>query len=184
MKIFYLLLFLLFFSVSVISLSCVSQSHQQNSTYDVALTITKRIPYCGGVELPVEEDLFQFQPVKNTVFYIKKDTINTEKTKALWKIETNENGKANIKLPKGKYCLIIEEKRHSYRRFRNMITKTLDPKLYKQKPDHCFEKWYHSCDHVFEVEPSGKNINVKVVFIHVCYLGSNPCIIYKGAVVP
>ncbi len=68
--------------------------------------------YLGGTppREGMEEKLAIYNPSKNQNFYVRKDSIISQKEPVLMQFKTDENGNYKINLPKGIYSVVRQEK--------------------------------------------------------------------------
>lgn len=133
-------------------------------------------PYCGGAK-PNEEQLKgYFEPYSNSTFIIKKQMNNDKELETISSFSTNENGEFELKIPKGKYIVIHEDKVLSFDQYIQKLSKTTD-KFLKYIGDKDAKMQFESIDFFLEVEGDK---TFQYAFKSRCFSGINPLLRYDG----
>jgi hypothetical protein len=131
--------------------------------------------YCGGAHPPDEllEALRKEKPFPNKTIYVRAGGVN-QPSEPVAKFTTDAEGRFQISLPPGTYCLIEENKKLEMKIPDIMKeNQQLPPsQAYQFEGQDCLRKWWNSCDATLTV---GKD-DVKNVVIKFHQTCRPPCI--------
>lgn len=100
--------------ILVLTVGCLQA--QRKLYYSTHIQVTETSDYCGGAA-PSEHELEERsrpQPYIHQTFYIISGKQNKYKARIIKKVETNDSGYIDIKLPKGIYSLVEEYQTHPF----------------------------------------------------------------------
>jgi hypothetical protein len=143
-------------------------------SYNVHITITEPVPYCGGAA-PTEEMLNRTNPVSGNFVLVHVET--GEKT-----IVTSESGILRLQLNVGNYILKETFKDVSFEQFMNDIPQS--GRSIKPGTEDCYKKWWSTNLSEFEILPDSPRLYLQCSLYRACYTGNNPCDIYTGPYPP
>lgn len=152
--------------------------------YEVKITVTYTQSYCGGAR--PSDDMMQElntpKPLSGKKLFVKKGKENSANATIIKEVVTDDEGKINLKLEPGFYCVVDENKKD-----RKKIDEWI--KLYEKETTYyeainkaCLEKWFKSADLVIEVQKSGNNFTIN--YHEPCSWHAIPCANYKGPYPP
>jgi hypothetical protein len=131
-------------------------------------------PYCGGArpDKATVKNATTWMPYASKKFYIKKGNINSIDKAITDSFMTDNVGNFKIQLPKGNYCILLEEQ-----------IVALDMTKYNtkfQKADEaCLQKWWATPYYLLQVKTKNKPLHFE--FTKRCYIQSEaPCLQYNG----
>lgn len=169
MKVGSLLLVLLFASCAIFK-----GDKKKNLTIRGKIEVHK--PYCGGAKPTPEMEKGFLEAYANAKFYVKTSMNNEKNKETILTFTTTESGTYNIKLKKGTYLIIPEDKTMSFEDYKNKYSQPSD-KFLQYIGDEAARKIYETADFTLTVEKEGEHN-----FIHKtkCFAGMNPLVKYVG----
>ncbi len=138
--------------------------------YNVNLTITEYIPYCGGAA-PTEDQLNNFVAYSGELIVI--DLSDQSKVSLL-----PSEGTYYIQLPVGKYQVREKYKDVPFAEFKSSQGK--DGMYYMDGSDECYKKWWKSNLFEFEILNTDTVLTLETNISSRCFTGINPCLQYTG----
>lgn len=171
------ILYLCLFSVLV---SCKSSEKADAKTvmsYAVLGQLTQTSQHCGGMRPSpeMEQELRTPKPYQLKL-YLRKDSVNRLETPIIQEIMPDAEGKFELKLAPGTYCIV-----------REWQLKEADPASVRkadiQVKEDCFREKWTECFKSFEVVDTSVDLgamNIK----HRCFLPDFPCIRFTGPMPP
>jgi len=147
-----------------------------NPFYNVKITITKYIPYCGGAA-PTQEQMSNYQPAVGE-FILVNHTKGKKST-----VQTNSKGIIHIKLPLGEYSLRETYKNMNFKQF---YAKELSKgsKNTKNGTKECYENWWKTNLVDFKINDIKDTLKFSANIYQSCFTGVNPCFTYTGPYPP
>ena len=141
--------------------------------------VSQTFDYCGGVEPSPEmlAELTSPQVYPDKKFYIRKDTINSEKKSIILNFISDQDGNFSFQLDPGTYMILLEEQ-----------VKKPDLPAYRSSAltaeESCIMDWWKKPYYILivgEQNISGLDFN----FYHRCFNKSDiPCVHYNGPMPP
>jgi hypothetical protein len=156
--------------------SCATQKELGNNAHEVRLELADANPYCGGAAPDPEMELPIYVPMSNASYLLYVENEDGSRGKELKEIKTNEEGVANLTLPKGKYQLWLPSKKLSLDDF----IKAESPdrgQNYSYSDKECFQAWREKVDFTFEVK---SDTTIALSRPTRCYTDAHPCLKYDG----
>ena len=104
----------------------------------------------GGANIPENSNIQPVKsPMKNHVFYLNLDDKRSDRKHAI-KFETDNDGRFNLQLKSGEYCLLIDE---------HLDSPNYKPKLYVHHSEYrcdipCYKEWWREGLQTFTVTDS------------------------------
>jgi len=132
--------------------------------------------YCGGAD-PGENMIREIEkPQAKPGFklYLKEGSTNNSNRKILRTIVCDSTGAFEVKLPRGKYCIIDEQRI-------NPVVKHNSDKNYDYDED-CFKNYYSRC--LTTIEIGNKNIKQFEIIYTISCSWNKPCSNFKGNLPP
>jgi hypothetical protein len=160
---------------------------QTKKLYNVSISLTTTSQYCGGAAPSREmiEELSRPVPDVAKKMILKRGIANDSKSVFIKEFTANDTGYLFMKLPAGKYFLIIEDKKD--KTFYNDILKNHKVKTEQNEAVDiaCLNKWYLTPDFSFEVKANQSKQKFTYNTHHNCnYGGNKPCVLYTGPLPP
>lgn len=123
-------------------------------------TVTETRQYCGGANPSEEilEALRQPRPLAHHKLYLRRGSTNALANPVLLEISTDADGKFQIALPEGEYCMIEVGKRDALKipdfreENRKLAQNSPSAMPYKLTSPKCLSDWWQTCDKVLRVE--------------------------------
>lgn len=183
----------IFFPLIVIFLSACGARKNENGTtgteseptvektFRVSGEIKYSESYCGGAR-PTDamlEELARLKPYEGKELYVIKGTKNEENKTICDTIISDSEGKFELNLPAGEYCIIqsaqLDKKVFNY----------CDNKNDEIEADRkCLEAWWPTCFYSFSVNESPID-SIQLIFHRPCFLPEGiPCLNYTGPMPP
>jgi len=144
--------------------------------YNIKITITKYIPYCGGAA-PTEKQMNNYQPAVGE-FILLNHTKGKKTT-----VKTNSQGILYLKLPLGEYALRETYKNMKFKQFYAQELSKVSDNI-KNGTKECYENWWKANLVDFKVNDIKDTLKFSANIYNACFTGFNPCITYTGPYPP
>ncbi len=140
--------------------------------FSVSGSVTHTSDYCGGV--PPSEGLLELmhkpKPLAEAKVFFRSGKTNNEKQRIAAAVTCDEQGRFSVQLPKGSYCVVLEEKAVPFR----APTKS----DHMQCDENCLRENYAACEAVITV---GKKANTTIAVNYHRYCAHQmPCCKFLG----
>lgn len=148
-------------------------------TFKVSGRITSTSSYCGGAAPSPEmmESLARPRPYSQAVIWFREGTVNNLKKKA-YKVVADEQGKFEVELPAGSYCVIRE-----YQTDRSILEEYTSGSQQIVANVECLNEQWKACIRTLEVMSPLDSVNFEFHFS--CFLPEGiPCLDYTGPLPP
>lgn len=154
--------------LSIALISCIAFAPKKK--YKVTGVVTETADYCGGARPPkgLEEQLRTPKPLANKKLIVRKGNSNSQKSKIVAEITTNEEGKFELDLPAGTYSFVSEEK-----------TKLVIPAndKFNTYDAECLKKEFAKPDGLLTVKDGENKVEINI-HKHCSY--KKPCLTFTG----
>ena len=180
------ILFLLF------AISCTSPQPGMTTTKpetvfkNVTIQAWKTSQYCGGAR-PSDEMLQEFQtpkPLSGQLCFIRKSETNKISSTPVASATSDNQGKINIALAPGTYCLVLPNKVDSaaYKMFLTKFGE--DTGNYSAIDKKCLDQWFQKPELVFTVTDAKQPTATEFTIHQPCSWNTIPCTDYRGPFPP
>ena len=166
--------------VSVVIGAC-TQFNDKNSLNNANLKtifgkIVQTSDYCGGAAPPQEmiDELIREKPFPDKELYIREGNVNLLSKPIIKGFVSDKDGKFEISLPQGRYCVIEKIKKENFKilDFTEINKRLPSYSQYHVESEQCFKDWWKNCDKILVVD----NQDIKdfvIKFHHSC---GQPCV--------
>jgi len=163
----------------VLIAGCVQQL-SRNDNLQVMRKISGKViqtsNYCGGPPPPQEliDELRREKPFPDKELYIREGDINLLSKPIIKKFVSDKDGKFEISLTPGKYCIIEKIKKEELKipDFTEINKQLPSYSQYRVESEQCFKDWWKNCDKILDVENQDSTDSV-IKFHHRC---GQPCV--------
>lgn len=155
---------------------------KENSTKNISVVIQlyNAVPHCGGAAPLPEDEWPKMEELSGCELSVHEVNTDGSRGKQVATFTSNESGKGELVLPKGKYQLWAINKLEEFERFLELEGETKGVN-YENRDETCFKAWYDKADFEFEV---GDETDFEFAYKNRCFTGSHPCLIYSGPYPP
>jgi hypothetical protein len=142
--------------------------------------------YCGGAR-PTDEMLQEFQTPKTLtgqLCFIRKSETNKISSMPVASATSDNQGKINIALAPGTYCLVLPNKVDSAA-YKMYLTKFGEATAnYSAIDKKCLDQWFQTPELVFTVKDPKQALETEFTIHHPCSWHTIPCVDYSGPLPP
>lgn len=171
-------------SLILMSASCKNQKEEQKTEnselYQLSGQFLIHQPHCGG-RAAEPQKVKKNPPYKNKKFVVKKGSANKEDTTVVLAFQTDQEGKFNIQLPKGNYCILKAHKNIPFTIFYSLNQKPYD-RFFAARDETCFQDWWAKCE--LSMELTKDTSLAAITLFNRCFVAENPCMDYEGPMPP
>ncbi len=167
------------------ALNSIRQVNVNHARYNLEISVTETIEYCGGIRPNREknQDIETPAALIRQKFYIKKGKINLFCSPVLFEAITDSSGKIALQIPTGSYIIVNENKKDSVC-YRNLLLKySRATREYSAIDSTCLKNWYEKPDIAFEIRVSERK-SLSLNLTRPCPWKDIPCIQFTGPLRP
>ncbi len=185
-SIYTLLLLLLVISCTTPQSSTIKTKPAEIIFKNVTIQVWQTSQYCGGAR-PTDEMLQEFQTPKalsGQLCFIRKHETNKISSTPVASATSDVNGKINLALSPGTYCLILPNKVDSAT-YKMYLTKFGEATPnYSAIDTKCLDEWFQKPELVFTVADAKLPMATEFTIHHPCSWKTIPCVEYNGPYPP
>ena len=153
---------------------------------NVTIQVWETSQYCGGAR-PTDEMLNAIQtpkPLAGQLCFIRKNETNSTSSTPIASATSDANGKINVTLASGTYCVVFPNKVDSAA-YKMYLTKFGEATSnYSAIDKKCLDKWFQTPEHVFSISDPKQPFQTEFTIHRSCSWNTIPCVDYSGPLPP